>query len=163
MEKILKTKRKVRFQDCDPFNHLNNSKYLEYFINVREDQIAENYDLDIFEYMKTTGLSWVVASNQISYLKPAFTMETVLIESQLIQYTDNLLLVEMKMWNENETELKAILWIKFIQYNIQTKKATSHSEDLMKLFESVVLPVDQSVFENRYLEIIKNLKTRTHA
>ena len=33
----------------------------------------------------------------------------------------------------------------------------------MKLFESVVLPVDQSVFENRYLEIIKNLKTRTHA
>jgi thioesterase III len=163
MEKILKTKRKVRFQDCDPFNHLNNSKYLEYFINVREDQIAEYYDLDIFEYMKNTGLSWVVASNQISYLKPAFTMETVLIESQLIQYTDNLLLVEMKMWNENETELKAILWIKFIQYNIQTKKAASHSEDLMKLFESVVLPVDQSVFENRYLEIIKNLKTRTHA
>ncbi|OXB03682.1 acyl-CoA thioesterase [Flavobacterium pectinovorum] len=163
MEKILKTKRKVRFQDCDPFNHLNNSKYLEYFINEREDQIAENYDLDIFEYMKTTGLSWVVASNQISYLKPAFTMEMVLIESQLIQYTDNLLLVEMKMWNENETELKAILWIKFIQYNIQTKKAASHSEDLMKLFESVVLPVDQSVFENRYLEIIKNLKTRTHA
>lgn len=163
MEKILKTKRKVRFQDCDPFNHLNNSKYLEYFINVREDQIAEHYDLDIFKYMKTTGLSWVVASNQISYLKPAFTMETVLIESQLIQYTDNLLVVEMKMWNENETELKAILWIKFIQYNLQTKKAANHSEDLMKLFESVVLPVDQAVFEDRYLEIIQNLKNRTYA
>lgn len=163
MEKILKTKRKVRFQDCDPFNHLNNSKYLEYFINIREDQIAEHYDLDIFKYMKTTGLSWVVASNQISYLKPAFTMETVLIESQLIQYTDNLLLVEMKMWNEDETELKAILWIKFIHYNIQAKKAANHSEDLMKLFESVVLPVDQSVFEKRYLEIIQNLKNRIYA
>ena len=163
MEKILKTKRKVRFQDCDPFNHLNNSKYLEYFINVREDQIAENYDLDIFKYMKNTGLSWVVASNQISYLKPAFTMETILIESQLIQYTDNLLLVEMKMWNEDETELKAILWIKFIHYNIQAKKVANHSEDLTKLFESVVLPVDQSIFENRYLEIIQQLKTRTYA
>src|SRR5215216_3063807 len=163
MEKILKTKRKVRFQDCDPFNHLNNSKYLEYFINVREDQIAENYDLDIFNYMKTTGLSWVVASNQISYLKPAFTMETVLIESQLIQYTDNLLLVEMKMWNEHETELKAMLWVKFIHYNIQAKKVANHAEDLMKLFESVVLPVDQSVFENRYVEIIQSIKNRTYA
>ncbi|MFB3387125.1 acyl-CoA thioesterase [Flavobacterium sp. LAR06] len=163
MEKILKTKRKVRFQDCDPFNHLNNSKYLEYFINVREDQIAEHYDLDIFKYMKTTGLSWVVASNQISYLKPAFTMETVLIESQLIQYTDNLLLVEMKMWNEEETELKAILWVKFIHYNIQAKKVANHCEDLIKLFESVVLPVDQTVFEKRYLEIIQNLKNRTYA
>ncbi|MBF4464297.1 thioesterase family protein [Flavobacterium sp. LC2016-12] len=163
MEKILKTKRKVRFQDCDPFNHLNNSKYLEYFINVREDQIAENYDLDIFKYMKTTGLSWVVASNQISYLKPAFTMETILIESQLIQYTDNLLLVEMKMWNEDETELKAILWIKFIHYNIQAKKVANHSEELIKLFESVVLPVDQAIFENRYLEIVQKAKNRTYA
>jgi len=163
MEKILKSKRKIRFQDCDPFNHLNNSKYLDYFINTREDQIAENYDLDIFKYMKTTGLSWVVASNQINYLKPAFTMETVLIESQLIQYTDNLLLVEMKMWNENETQLKAILWIKFIPYNIQTQKAANHSDDLMKLFQSVVLPVDHSVFEKRYLEIIQQLKTMTNA
>ncbi|KQX03112.1 thioesterase family protein [Flavobacterium sp. Root420] len=163
MEKILKTKRKVRFQDCDPFNHLNNSKYLEYFINAREDQIAENYDLDIFKYMQKTGLSWVVASNQISYLKPASTMETVVIESQLIQYTANLLLVEMKMWNEHETELKAILWIKFIPYNVQTKKAANHSDDLMQLFESVVLPVDQSIFENRYLEIIQKLKTKTYA
>lgn len=162
MEKILKTKRKVRFQDCDPFNHLNNSKYLEYFINVREDQIAEHYDLDIFKYMRNTGLSWVVASNQISYVKPAFTMETVLIESQLIQYTDNLLLVEMKMWNENETELKAILWIKFIHYDIQAKKTATHSNDLMHLFQSVVLPVDQPVFENRFLEIIQGLKAKVN-
>lgn len=163
MKKILKTKRKIRFQDCDPFNHLNNSKYLEYFINAREDQIAENYDLDIFKYMKETGLSWVVASNQISYLRSASTMETVVIESQLIQYTDNLLVVEMKMWNENETEIKAILWIKFIPYNIQTKKVANHSDDLMKLFQSVVLPVDQTIFENRYLEIIQKIKNRTYA
>ncbi|MBZ4041017.1 acyl-CoA thioesterase [Flavobacterium hibisci] len=162
MNKILKTKRKIRFQDCDPFNHLNNSKYLEYFINVREDQIAENYDLDIFKYMKTTGLSWVVASNQISYVRPAFTMEIVVIESQLIQYTENLLLVEMKMWNEDETELKAVLWIKFIHYNIQAKKVANHSDDLMKLFQSVVIPVNQSIFENRYLEIIQELKNRIY-
>nr|WP_294926564.1 acyl-CoA thioesterase [uncultured Flavobacterium sp.] len=158
MEKVLRTKRKIRFQDCDPFNHLNNSKYLEYFINTREDQIAEYYDLDIFKYLKETGLSWVVASNQISYIRPAFTMETVLIESQLIQYSDTFLVVEMKMWNENETELKAILWIKFIQFNIQTQKVANHSENLMQLFQSVVVPVEQSVFENRYLEIIQKLK-----
>jgi thioesterase III len=163
MNKILKTNRKIRFQDCDPFNHLNNSKYLEYFINTREDQIAEHYNLDIFKYMKTTGLSWVVASNQISYIRPASTMETVVIESQLIQYSENLLLVEMKMWNKDETELKAILWIKFIPYNIQTKKAAMHSEDLMKLFQSVVVPIDQSIFENRYFEIIQEFKNRTFA
>lgn len=158
MEKVLKTKRKIRFQDCDPFNHLNNAKYLEYFINTREDQIAEHYNLDIFKLMKTTALSWVVASNQISYMRPASTMETVVIESQLIQYTDNVLLVEMKMWNENETELKALLWIKFIHYNLQTTKVANHADNLMQLFQSVVVPVEQTVFENRYLEIVQKMK-----
>lgn len=160
MEKVLKTKRKIRFQDCDPFNHLNNAKYLDYFINAREDQVAEHYDLDVFKYFQTTGLSWVVLSNQISYIKPAFTMETVVIESQLIQYTESVLLVEMKMWNENETELKAILWTKFIQFDVQAKKVSTHSHDLMKLFQAIVVPVEQSVFENRYLEIIQKIKAQ---
>ncbi|BFM41524.1 acyl-CoA thioesterase [Flavobacterium sp. CFS9] len=161
MEKVLKTKKKIRFQDCDPFNHLNNAKYLEYFINTREDQIAEHYDLDIFKYMKETGLSWVVASSQISYIRPASTMETTLIESRLIDYRDNALLVEMKMWNENETELKAILWIRFIHYNIAAKKSANHSDDLMQLFQSVVTPVDQMTFENRCLEVVQSLKSGT--
>lgn len=160
MEKILKTKRKIRFQDCDPFNHLNNSKYLDYFINAREDQIAEHYGLDVFQNLQTTGLSWVVLSNQISYLKPALTMETVVFESQLIHYTDNVLQVEMKMWNESETELKAILWTKFIQFNVQSKRVANHSVELMQLFEAVVLPVKQSVFEERTIAIIKRSKVQ---
>ena len=30
----------VRFQDCDPFGHLNNARYIDYFLNARQDQIA---------------------------------------------------------------------------------------------------------------------------
>lgn len=160
MDKVLKSKRKIRFQDCDPFNHLNNSKYLDYFLNAREDQIADHYGLDVFENAKTTGLSWVVVSNQINYFKPAFTMETVTIESQLIHFTNNVLLVEMKMWNEAETELKAILWMKFIQFNILTKRVTNHPTELMDLFAAVVLPVEQQVFEERCLAVSRDLKSR---
>jgi acyl-CoA thioester hydrolase len=90
-------------------------------------------------------------------------MEMILIESQLIQYTDNILVVEMKMWNETETELKAILWIKFVHYNVQTKKVANHSEELIRLFESAVLPVEQQIFENRSLEIVKTLKLKANA
>ena len=38
---------KIRFQDCDPFNHLNNAAYLNYFVNAREDQISKHYGIDI--------------------------------------------------------------------------------------------------------------------
>ena len=75
MKKIVQKVQKVRFQDCDPFNHLNNSSYIDYFMNAREDQILENYQLDIYEHLRTTGQAWVVASNQISYIKPVMMNE----------------------------------------------------------------------------------------
>lgn len=158
MEKVLASKSKVRFQDCDPFNHLNNSKYLDYFINAREDQIKESYNIDIFEMVKTDKLGWVVASNQIAYLFPAFTMETVTIKSQLIQFTEKSLLVEMTMWDEEATKLKSIFWSKFIHVDIRTQSSVKHSEELMGLFKSIVTPVNQLAFEERCREIMASLK-----
>jgi len=149
MEKLVSTKAKIRFQDCDPFNHLNNAKYIDYFINAREDQIKENYDLDIFAMMHTDKTGWVVASNQIAYLFPAFTMETVVIQSQLIQFSEKTLLVEMTMWNKTLTKLKSLLWAKFIHYDIANQTTLKHSRDLMNLFSSIVVPVPQSLFEER--------------
>lgn len=62
MEKVLESKVKIRFQDCDPFNHLNNSRYIDYFINAREDQLIKHYDLNVYEYVKKFGKGWVVSS-----------------------------------------------------------------------------------------------------
>ena len=39
LEKTIESKVKIRFPDCDPFNHLNNSKYIDYIINAREDHL----------------------------------------------------------------------------------------------------------------------------
>jgi len=150
MEKTLLTKTKIRFQDCDPFNHLNNAKYIDYFINAREDQIKEHYGLDVFEMMKTAKIGWVVGSNQIAYLLPAVTMETVCIQSQAIQFSEKSLLVEMTMWNEAQTKLKALFWVRFIHVDIQTQTTLKHSPELMQLFKDIVVPCEQVVFEERY-------------
>jgi thioesterase III len=156
MKKVLETKTKTRFQDCDPFNHLNNSKYLDYFINAREDQVLENYGIDIFGMIRTELKGWVVMSNQIAYFKPAFTMETVVIESQVIGFSDKSLKVEMRMYNQEKTELKSLLWANFVHFDVKLQKPTSHSEPLMLLFNEVVFPVDESNFEVR-MEAIKRM------
>lgn len=149
MEKILKSKAKIRFQDCDPFNHLNNARYIDYMINAREDHLIDYYNLDVFEISRTTGKGWVVASNQIAYISPAFTMETVLIESQLIAFTPKSLLVEIKMWNEAETKLKAVLWANFIYIDFAAKKSVNHSDEFINWVNGIVLPVPQKIFEER--------------
>lgn len=154
LPKILESKTKIRFQDCDPFNHLNNVSYFNYLINAREDQLIKNYDLDIYQHGKSTGKSWVVGSHQIAYLKPANLMEEVVIDSQLIRYNQKTLWVEIRMWNQNKTELKAVLWSSFTYYNILKQRSEIHSEDLMQLFEDVLLPIEEISFEVR----MKNLR-----
>ena len=153
MKQLLETKTKVRFQDCDPFNHLNNAKYLDYFMNAREDQLLEHYSIDIFKMAKTELKSWVVTSNQIAYLKPAFTMEEIVIESQLIHYTDKSLKVEMRMYNETKTELKSLYWVNFVHFDLKTQRPTVHSEELMQLFETVITSVKTHNFDERMISI----------
>ncbi len=146
---ILESKAKIRFQDCDPFNHLNNAAYLNYFMNAREDQLIDNYGIDIYEMARKEGKSWVVGDNQISYLRPAFLMEDVVIESRLLNYDESKIKVELRMLNANKTEIKAIMWSTFVHFNLVKQKREIHSEDFMNLFKTVLNPVDEAVFEER--------------
>jgi len=131
LEKVIESKVKIRFPDCDPFNHLNNSKYIDYIINAREDQLLDFYEFDIHKLAKKQGVSWVVAQNQISYLYPATLMETVVIQSQLIGFSNKSLVVEAFMWDEEKINLKAVLWTTLVHYDLKINRSTIHSEELM--------------------------------
>ena len=162
LPKIVQSQTKIRFQDCDPFNHLNNGSYINYFMNHREDQLLKHYDIDIYGMAKTIGKSWVSSRNQIAYLKPAFLMETVTIESQLIYFDSSNLTVEMRMFNEDKSHLKAIIWCSFVHFNLLKQQRYVHTEAFMNLFESIVLPVETSTFEERlkHLKLSKSLLTK---
>jgi len=155
---ILQSAVKIRFQDCDPFNHLNNAAYLNYFVNAREDQILEHYEIDIYEMARTEGKSWVVASNQISYINPAFLMEEVIIESQVLKFDTSSISIEMKMWNKDKTKIKAVMWSTLVYFNLMKQKREQHSEELMNLFNSVLNPIKTTQFEIRINYFKKNFK-----
>lgn len=149
LKKVISSTTKVRFQDSDPFNHLNNGKYIDYMMNAREDQIQEHYGLDLFTLAKERGIGWVVATNQISYIHSATTMEELHMDSQLIGFSPKHLDVEIRMWNKDKTQLKAFLWARFVHVNIRNQKVSSHPDDLMELFQEAFYPVEHSSFELR--------------
>ncbi len=60
----------IRFQDCDPLGHLNNARYLDYFINARENHLADCYGLDIYDKQRQDSTNWVIAKTQIAFPAP---------------------------------------------------------------------------------------------
>lgn len=152
--KLWESKVLIRFPDCDPFNHLNNARYIDYFINAREDHIIANMNFNIYHFAQQQGVGWVVSKNQIVYIKPAFLMETVIIDSSLLRLGETDLLVEMKMWNEGKDKLKSVLWSNFVHINMKTYKPESHSDDLFNTFKPFENPIPSNIgFDERVNEL----------
>ena len=138
----------IRFQDCDPYSHLNNGRYIDYFMNAREDQVWKEYDFNIYEYSHTTGLGWVVTQNQIAYVRPALLMEEVTIESQLIDSKPKFIQIEMRMY-DSERMLKSLLWAQFIHIDIRKARSVEHSAELQAIFDKVCKPLEEKDFNMR--------------
>ena len=149
MQKILESRGLVRFQDCDPFNHLNNAAYLNYLVNAREDQLMAQHGINIYDLKSLGGKSWVVGSNQIAYVRPAKLMEEIVMQSQLIDFSESMTKVELRMYNHDKSELKAVMWGTYVHIDVIQQKRSTHSEDLMNLFQQALAPIQDSTFEQR--------------
>ena len=116
--------------------HLNNARYIDYMLNAREDHLKLAYQINLSDYHKQ-GVAWVVRSHDIQYMRPAFYNETVCIESRLIELTDSHLLVEILMYDESHTALKAIMWTNFTSVDVNTGRRKAHTAAFMDFAAAV--------------------------
>lgn len=130
----------VRFQDCDPFGHLNNARFIDYFMNARVDQVLHAYGLRIIDPQR--AINWVVRETQLAYLTPALLGEVVLIQTRLLHTTQRTLLIEAVMTDTTREHIKAVGWIQFMCVNMQTARPAIHTEDLQTLFDAVQISTD---------------------
>ncbi len=128
---------KIRFSDCDLFGHLNNSRYLDYMINAREDHLIHNYNFDFNQYYQN-NLAWVIGSHEITYTKPALYNEIIVIQTTLLSAQESLLHVEAIMFNEKESHIKAIMRTKLVPVNLKTGRRERHTEDFLTWAKKLV-------------------------
>lgn len=124
-------------------------RYLDYFLNAREDQLIKFANFDIYAHSKATGQIWVMFQNKITYLRPVFYTEVVLITSQVIKVTDKSIHVEMQMKDKKSGELKAVLWMIAVYIDMRANKSVSHPPDIAKMLNELYLPVTEPSFDDR--------------
>ena len=129
----------VRFQDCDPFGHLNNGRYLDYFLDARDNQVTYDYRLPLSEFVRDEQKGWVVQKHEVAYLRPALYGEEVLVQTATAYFDDYYALVEGRMLDKDGTHLKAILWMHLAFVSLKTGRRIVHTEDVKNFFSSVCL------------------------
>lgn len=139
MNQYLESFYSIRFGDCDPFGHLNNARYTDYFLNAREDHLKQYYDMDLASFYKK-GIGWVVLQHAITYLRPASYNEKICICTGLLAASTEHLLVEMLMMNEKKSQLKALLHTTFVPVSLSSGKKEPHSTEFMEFIADKILP-----------------------
>lgn len=138
MEKRLQSEYVIRFSDCDLFGHLNNARYIDYFLDAREDHLKKYYDMDLKSFYQQ-GLSWFVASHEIMYLRPAQYNERVIIHSCIFHASNDVLWAEFKMTDEKETHIKSIMWTRFVPVNVKTGRKEVHPSTFLEFAQQVAV------------------------
>lgn len=144
----------IRFSDCDPFAHLNNSRYLEYLLNAREDQMALNYQFSPYQLVKKTGVTWLMTEHRIAYLRPAAMNETVAIRSHITRWGPKDMTLEVVMSDAGKDSVKALLWSVCVHFNVKTMRTEAHSQELNDFFQPLEDPLEGAPsFEERCAQL----------
>lgn len=132
----------IRFQDCDPLQHLNNAKYFDYFFNAREDQVPKLYGLEMIDMIKKYKAAWVVYNHNISYIRPARVGEWVRIMSRLLWYNHNTVVLEYYMTDDSKSELKTVLWTTMRYVTVKEGISTDHEGAVLDFLKATTENLD---------------------
>jgi acyl-CoA thioester hydrolase len=164
--KTPETTHHIYFQDCDMLGHLNNARYLDYFLNAREDHTTAHYALNMGELAREQKAAWVITKHHISYLKPARQGVQVRISSQLIHFDNSSLVLEMQMRDESGTRLLALLWSEMAYVTMPAGTRTDHANAMMDLLDDLDVEdvsYDPDGFDERVKEVRQQLKKQRRA
>lgn len=153
----------VRFSDCDPFGHLNNSRYLDYFMNARDCHLKNAYHVDLATHSVKHQENWIVKDHRIAYLKPVKPKESILIRSRLLHYNESETVVESLMLSEDGRQFKSILWSCFAYINLKTGKPARHPGYIMNILAATLINVPeypQKDFEGRIRSVRSEIRTQ---
>ncbi len=148
----------IRFQDCDPLQHLNNAKYFDYFFNSREDQVPKLYGVEMIDFIRKFKAAWVVYNHNISYVRPARVGEWVRIMSRILWHNHNTVVVEYYMTDDSKTELKTLLWTTMRYVTLDDGKSTDHEGSVSDFLKATSLNLDIS--DLAISERVKVLKSK---
>lgn len=159
MIKTMKSIKRVNFEDCDPFSHLNNANYIRYFLTAREEQLRTNNVLNIFEHVKATGNGWAVTSHNILYLKPSLLGEELEIWTRMLSFDRFRNLVEFVMICPERKQLKSIMHSEFAYISIKQAKPVALDDSTLGLFKEISLFPEENISSIEINDRLKQIKS----
>ncbi len=103
---IFESQLQVRPDDIDMNGHVHNSKYLDYVLAARYDQMERCYKMSMQDFLDR-GFSWFVKAAFIEHKRPLFLGDSILIRTQIGEMQRRGVRVNYEILRQSDEKLSA--------------------------------------------------------
>ncbi len=128
-----KTDYTVRPDDIDMFQHVHNSKYFDYVLAARYDQMRECYGMTMEQFI-SEGYGWVVKTAFVDYKRSLKMGDEFIVETgiETMHSKGCRVSFEIRFKKNNKTACDG--WFDYILIDLKTGRSTFVSEEMIKLY-----------------------------
>lgn len=128
------TEHRVRPDDIDMFQHVHNSKYFDYVMAARYEQMDVFYGMSMEKFMER-GYGWVVRTAFIEYKRALMMGDRFLVKTGLESIDERGCRVHFVISNKATKKICSDGWIDFSLIDIKTNKATKLPQDIIDHYQ----------------------------
>lgn len=129
--KTFETELRVRPDDIDMFQHVHNSKYLDYVLAARYDQMEHCYGMSMETYMEQ-GYGWVAKAAHINFKRALTLGEYFTVRTAIETIDERGCRVIFSIISKTTEKLNADGWFDFVMIDLKTNKGIKIPEAIME-------------------------------
>lgn len=130
---IFESELTVRPDDIDMFNHVHNSKYLDYVLAARYEQMHKFYGMS-WEQFEAQGFGWVVAKVSISFKRPLKMGDQMLIRTGILEMNEKGSHVQFEIINRKTGKVASDGIFEYVMIDLKTQRSCRVTEEMIKAY-----------------------------
>ena len=123
----------VRPDDIDMFQHVHNSRYLDYIQAARYDQMVRCYKMSIEEFF-IMGLGFVVKKAELNFKRPLIMGDVMLISTQVLTIDGSDISVQFEIVNKKKEKICCDGIMTYTMINLKTARSEKMPSEIQEKF-----------------------------
>ncbi|WP_129714684.1 thioesterase family protein [Pedobacter sp. SYP-B3415] len=130
---IFESELRVRPDDIDMFNHVHNSKYFDYVLAARYEQMEKDYKMPM-EHFLESGFGWVVKTAMVNFKRPLILGDVITVRTGIITMNEKGCRVQFEIVNKKTGKVASDGWFDYVMIDINTGRACAVSSDMIAAY-----------------------------
>jgi YbgC/YbaW family acyl-CoA thioester hydrolase len=123
------TELQVRPDDIDMYQHVHSSRYMDYVLAARFDQMERCYKMPMAEFQKR-GFGWFMAATQMNFKRPLGLGERFVVRTWIESFTLIGVRVRFQIERLPDKKLSCDGWFDYVMVAVETGRPVRLPEDI---------------------------------